>query len=117
MSARRLRWLSPLGFLGLLQFPLHESLLAILYGFFVFGAFFGAVVDERSEANLGRAASFTYLATLVVLMAGFLVPGVFFGGASDHTRIAALALSLVAIYVVHVMGFVISYVYFDARGR
>ena len=115
MNARRLRWFFLLGFLGLLQFPLHESLLGILYGFFVFGAFF-VKVDERAEANLGRAAAFTYPATLVVLMAGFIVPGIFFAGAGDHARIAALALALVAAYVVHVLGFFVSYLYFDARG-
>lgn len=116
MTARRLRWLGLLAFLGLLGIPLHQPALYALLGFAVFLVFVGAPVDERSEANLGRAATFTFVVTLIgmtaclMLVVGFLCP------AKGANVVRAMALSLAALFALHIVAFVGSYVYFDARG-
>ena len=96
---------------------MHQPLLYVLFGFFVFSPFFW--VDERAEANLGRAAAFAYVSTLIALMATFvlLIGVVDTGGAGGHRDLLrTLALSLAGIYGVHIISFVGSYVYFEYRG-
>lgn len=115
MSPRWLRWLALLAFLGLLGIPLRQHLLYVLFGFSGFAMFFPRP-DERSEANFGRAASFAYVATLISFMIGLVVAVALVGNQSAGDKVAVLALTFAAVYAVHILSFVISYVYFDARG-
>ena len=117
MTARKLRWLGLFGFLGLLAYPLHQPLLQVLYGFYVFLVFMGLPVDERSEANLGRAASLTYLVQLIAFMACFVVAIGYLDRADRSALVSGLTLSLAALYGLHIVTFVGGYVYFDATGR
>ena len=120
MSVYKLRWLSLAAPLGLLGILLQQPLLYVLFGFSVFAALFW--VDERAEANLGRAAAFTYVVTLIAFAAWFVflailmqnrdVAGI---GRDDLVGIQALASG--AIYGLHLLSFTISYAYFEAKGR
>jgi len=86
-----------------------------LFAFYVFPGFW-PVVDERAEANLGRAAAFVYLATLVTIVGFFVGVMPFVKGAESGIRFTALAVSLVALFLVHVLSFAGSYTYFDRKG-
>jgi len=114
VSARKLRWLTPLGLLGLLGLLPGREVLYTLFGFLMFLDFFW--VDERAQANLGRAATVAYLVTLVALAICLvvLIGVVKWQNAGDLA--GALALAMAGIYGLHVLAFTLSYTYFDRRG-
>ena len=120
MSVHKLRWFAPARLLGLLGIPPQQPLLYILFGLFIFTPFFW--VDERTEANLGRAAAFAYVVTLIAFLVSFLLLAVVVE-TRDITHITPrellgmLVIACGAIYALHLLSFTISYSYFDARGR
>jgi apolipoprotein N-acyltransferase len=117
MRARKLRWLVLLGVVGVLGVPLHERWLLPLMGFVVFMVLFGVGVDERTQANLGRAAAFAYLATLGSFVACLLWLG--FPRGRDLLAAEAcgmLAWALVVTFALHILTFMAAYLYFDRRG-
>lgn len=114
MMLRRLRWLVLVAGLGLpLGYGLHQPVFYWLFGLFVFIPLWGA--DERDEANLGRAAAVTYAVSLCALTAAFFLMSIpSKDPASYLPRIMGYA--LISIYLVHILTFVVAYVYFDRRG-
>lgn len=114
MSARMFRWLGPLGFLGLLGFLPGQAWLKPLMAFMVFLVFFSVGVDERSEANLGRATALAYLATLVAFVTSFLWISV--SGVRGWEALDLFFNLVVAVFVLHIVTFVVGYIYFDRRG-
>ena len=114
MRASVVKWLGLGGFLGFLGFPLHQPSLFVLYGLGVFLAFLKA--DERSEVNLGRAASFTYVLTLGAFVLCFLVLGEHPLSTAHDNPGTRFAVALLVAYGLHILGFALSYIYFDARG-
>ena len=115
MRLRNLKWLALLAPLGALGSVLHQPLFYTMFGFSVFVPLFWA--DERADANLGRAAAISYTLTLVALVIAFILIGV------GQTRVwtgmqffKMFTLMLAATYIVHVVSFVASYLYYEFRG-
>ena len=115
MNVYKLRWLSLGALLGLLGI-LWPSLY-VLFGLLVFGAVFRG--DERTEGNLGRAAAFAYVVTLIAFLLSLLVFTVVVESPElvHITSDDVLAWAFMVIYAVHLLSFTISYSYFDVRGR
>ncbi len=119
MSAYRLRWFAPAGLLGLLGFVLHEPMLYALFGLFVFTSFFW--VDERAEVNLGRAAAFAYVVTLVAYMVSMVLLVVLsrtreLTGLTRVNLLEIIVLAFAAIFALHILSFALSYEYFERKG-
>lgn len=117
MDPRRLRWLTLVAPLGLLGCAVGSSTLYVLFGFSVFSVFL-VRPDERADADLGRAASFAYLMTLLAIVLVFVGLGVLRLGtqAPPGNLAGMLGMALAALLVVHLLSFVGSYLYFDHRG-
>jgi len=120
MRAQKLRWLTFLGVLGLLGLALKHPLLCAPFGFFAFIVFFW--YDERAEANVGRAAAIAYGVTLVAFMAVFVrltftLNNQAVGRATAGDVITSLAEGFAIVYMLHILSFAASYIYFQLRGN
>ena len=119
MSVYKLRWFSLGGLLGLLGIPLDQPLLYALFGLFVFTPFFR--VDERAEANLGRAAAFAYTVTLIAYMVSMVLLAVLkltrdVTGLTRVNLLEIIVLAFGAIFALHILSFALSYEYFERKG-
>jgi len=114
MRLRNLKWLALLGPLGLLGF--YEPMFWVLSGFWAFLPLFGG--DERTEANLGRAAAVTYGVTLAVLVASFTILGLATAQHWSSGSILQLLGTMLAVtYIAHVLSLIGFYLYYEFSGR
>lgn len=115
---RHLKWLALLGFLGILGWVTEYQGLGALFVFFVFLPLFG--FDERKEAVYKQAATNAFIVTTFTLAGTFLYMTLARIRVPDE-QIAGYLLSTFAmgwaiIYIIHVLVFVLSYVYYEVRG-
>ena len=116
MHLRNLKWLALLGPLGALGHVLNQEMFYVMFGFWVFTPLFWA--DERSEANLGRAAAISYTLTLAALVTGFFLIGfgqIHMWAGADFIKM--FALTLAGTYFMHVVSFITGYLYFEFKGN
>lgn len=114
MRLRNLKWLTLLGPLGALS--IYQPMFAVMFGFLAFLPLFGA--DERTEANLARAATNAYAVTLAVLVVAFGVAGLAIAQHWSTDRIVqALGMMLAITYIAHVLTFIAGYLYLEFSGR
>ena len=116
MKTNWLRWISLVGLLGLLGKPLGQPWMVALYGLFGLAVF--VVADEREAINTGRAATLTYVVTLLALSAALGMIGVMAGSSPKPPPdiLVGTILGIVIAYGLHVITFFGSYIYFERKG-
>ncbi len=115
---RHLRWLSLLGFLGLLGHFTEYSMFKAMFGFFVFIELFW--YDERTEAIFKQAASITFVVTTITLTGTFVYLAVALGpglrNASHLNLVRSFAQALATTYILNLVVFAFTYWLYEARG-
>lgn len=115
---RHLRWLSFIGVFGSLAWITGNEGYYALFGFFAFLSLFW--YDERTESLFKQATANTFIVTTIMLAGTFVYISFVAKYAPDAVLkdrlIVTLAMGIGVTYVVHLLTFMGSFIYFSLRG-
>lgn len=111
---RHLRWLSLLGFLGFAGIFGEYQMFRILFVFFAFLVLLG--YDERKDAIFKQAATVAFVVTTITIACTFIYFGMIGKNCDRSYLLTQFGLAMAITYIVHVMTFVFTYLYFEVRG-
>lgn len=112
---RYLRWLVFLAALGYLGTYLGYPTFSGLYGFLVFMPLFW--YDERTEGIFTRATAVTFVAMMITFVGSYAYIGLILRPSLQDPGVVNLISNFVTvIYLIQVLVFILTSVYFQARG-
>ena len=121
MITHKLRWLTLLGVLGLLGWPMRQPLFYALFGLFVFMSLFW--YDERTESIFRRAASVAFVVGVIAFAGTFVYLGLILGlgnrniiGIDKTVLISTVVVAWGFTYSLLILTFALSYLYFERKG-
>lgn len=111
---RYLRWLTLLGLLGLLGLFTDYRMFQVLFVFLAFLPLFG--YDERKEAIFKQAATIAFVVTTITIAGTFVYVGLMMKNGVQAEMLSQFGLAFAFIFIIHVLTFVLSYMYYEVRG-